>query len=110
VNTGIEYWYRDAANYKQFETVILPGEITPEEIGHIACCPDSGEYFIPAQVGLEELQRRMRSFPDPEADHVWHELDEDAPTTELDVHGLANQFTGQWDINAAMKRMGMPPP
>jgi hypothetical protein len=117
MNTRIEYLYRDAANYKQFASVVLSGEITAEEIAHIAGCLDSGEYFIPAQVGLEELQRRMPSFPDPDADHVWHELDvagitltEDPPTTDLDVHRFARMFTGQWEIDAAMKRLGLPPP
>lgn len=118
MNTRIEYFYGDAANYKQFASVILPGEITGEEIRHIAPCLDCGEYFIPAQVGLEELQRRTASFPDKDVDHVWHELDtttgitltDAAPTTDLDVHRFAGMFTRQWDIAAAMKRLGLPMP
>jgi hypothetical protein len=118
VNTRIEYLYRDASNYKQFVSVVLSGEITAEEIRHIADCLDSGEFFVPAQVGLEELQSRMPSFPDPDVDHVWHELDvqsgitltEDAPTIDLDVHRFAGMFTGQWDLAAGMKRLGLPPP
>lgn len=118
MNTRIEYLYRDASNYKQFASVVLRGEITANEIHHIASCLDSGEYFIPAQVGLEELQRGMPSFPDPDTDHVWHELDtktgisltEDEPTLDLDVHRCASMFTTRWDVEAAMKRLGMPPP
>jgi hypothetical protein len=59
----------------------------------------------------------MPSFPDRDSDHVWHELDvqsgisltADPPTAELDAHTFALMFTGQWDIEAAMKRLGLPP-
>jgi len=118
MNTRVEYLYRDSGNYKQFASVVLTGEITPEERARIAAALDSGEYFIPGQVGLEDLQPKMPFFPNRESDHVWHELDPNLgiavvdypPTMDLDVHEFASRFTGEWDILAAMKRLGLPPP
>jgi hypothetical protein len=117
VNTRVEYRYRDAANYKQFASVVLGGEITPEERQRIRAALDGGEYFIPSEVGLTDLQPRMPAFPDPEIDHVWHELDvadgitltDDPPTHELAIHEFAAGFTGRWDVAAAMRRLGLPP-
>jgi hypothetical protein len=111
----IEYLYRDAANYKQFASVVLVGAITSQELHTIAAALDSGLYFIPSQVGLPDLQSAMSGFPDPESDHVWHELDvqegisltTDPATETIDVHAVAGMFTGHWDIRAAMQRLGM---
>jgi hypothetical protein len=116
MNTRVEYVYRDADNYKQFASVVLMGEITPEERARIAAGLDGSECFIPSQVGLEDLQPRMPFFPNPDSDHVWHELDTSLgitlvdypPTEDLDVHVFASKFTGEWDIPAAMKRLGLP--
>jgi hypothetical protein len=116
MNTRIEYLYRDAGNYKQFGSVVLRGAITPQEIGTIKAGLESGEYFIPNQVGLPDLQPNMPGFPDRDADHVWHELDAqwgisltaDPPTSELDVHAFALMFAGRWDIVGAMKRLKLP--
>ncbi|MGA3028249.1 MAG: hypothetical protein ABSF98_26165 [Bryobacteraceae bacterium] len=115
MNTRIEYLYRDAGNFKQFASVVLEGEITTRDREAIAAALDSGEYFIPSQVGLGDLQA---PFPDPDLDHVWHELDvksgitltADAATCNMDVHRFASMFTGQWDVTVAMKRLGLPPP
>ena len=116
MNTRVEYLYRDADNYKQFASVVLSGEITPEERARIATALDNGEYFIPSQVGLEDLQTRMPFFPNPDSDHVWHELDANLgitlvdypPTGDAGIHEFASKFTGEWDIPAAMKRLGLP--
>lgn len=116
MNTRVEYLYRDADNYKQFAWVVLGGEITPEERAHITAALNDGEFFIPSQVGLEDLQPHMPLFPNPESDHVWHELDTDLgitlvdypPTQNLDVHEFTSKFTGEWNIPAAMKRLGLP--
>jgi hypothetical protein len=116
MNTRIEYLYRDADNYKQFGSVVLRGEITSQERERIKASLDSGEYFIPSQVGLPDLQPKMISFPDRDADHVWHELDVESdisfttepPTAHLDVHAFVTMFNGDWDVDAAMKRLNLP--
>lgn len=118
MNTRIKYLYRDAGNYKQFGSVVLSGAITPQEVQTIRTGLESGEYFIPSQVGLADLQPNMPSFPDRDSDHVWHELDPqsgisltgDPPTADLDVHVFAAMFTGPWNTEAAMKRLGLPFP
>ena len=115
MHTRIEYLYRDADNYKQFASVVLVGAITPAELDTIGAALDSGLYFIPSQIGLPDLQSAMPGFPDPESDHVWHELElaegisltNDPATEELDVHAVAGMFTGHWDIRAAMQRQGL---
>ncbi|MGA2186362.1 MAG: hypothetical protein ABSH47_25380 [Bryobacteraceae bacterium] len=118
MNTRIRYLYRDAGNYKQFASVVLGGAITLQEAETITAGLESGEYFIPSQVGLPDLQPNMPSFPDHDADHVWHELDvhsgisltADPATADLDIHAFAAMFTGRWDITEAMKRLGLPYP
>lgn len=67
VNTSFEYLYRDAANYKVFETVILCGALRIDEVTPFL---HEGEFFIPSQVGLCDLQPPVKT----EFDHVWHEV------------------------------------
>lgn len=54
LNTKIEYLYRDASNYKVFNSCIIHGEITKEMESEIKQHLDCGEYFIPSAVGLPE--------------------------------------------------------
>lgn len=96
MNTKIEYLYRDADNYKTWNEVIVPGEITEDQKKVIMKSLDSGEYFIPEQIGLP-IER-----PDDElteADHCFCELEEsgitltDEPCTELmSVNELTERF------------------
>lgn len=73
MNTSFEYLYRDAANYKIFETVVLCGALRIDEITPFL---HEGEFFIPSQVGLIDLQPSMKT----EFDHGWHEIVEVKPT------------------------------
>lgn len=113
-NTIIEYMYRDASNYKQYHSVVIEGELTWAEIEPYL---DKGEYFIPGQVGLPELQWRFPSFPS-EDDHVWHELHEEGitftdvqPVFRMSAHQLLENFkrAGQtgWLIKEAEERLGI---
>ena len=108
VNTELNYLYRDGSNYKQSETVVLAGTITRE---HLEPYLDEGWYFIPSQVGLEDLQARFPSLG--EDDHVWHELQEvtptDAePTTPMTAADLLARFrVVTWDEAAAMEQLGL---
>lgn len=53
-NTKIEYLYRDASNYKVWNTAIIQGRLTDEQIDEIMACLQDGEYFVPSKVGLDE--------------------------------------------------------
>ena len=118
MNTKINYMYRDGSNYKQLETVVFEGEITDNEKTQIKEALEEGQYFIPSQVGLEDLQERMgdrgAAFP-TEDDHVWHELNiedislgDDEPTETFDIHELVKEFKSiTWDIQKAMKENGL---
>lgn len=109
MNTKFEYMYRDASNYKQFESVVFPGEITDKERDIIQNSLEDGENFIPFQVGLDDLQPRMVSYPSAD-DHVWHEIEsitlvEDKPTQSIDIHMFVEKFKGiEWDVVEAAKR------
>ena len=102
MNTRINYLYRDADNYKMPQCCILSGGLTYEKEKEILNCLESGEYFIPRQVGLPE--KRFDRY-DPAVDHCWFEWDgfclTEAPSTiALSVEELLNNFRaakGNWD-------------
>jgi hypothetical protein len=113
MNTKISYRYRDAANYKESNTVILSGELAESEKKEILKRLDGGEYFIPSQVGLEDIQPQMEGFPSQD-DHVFHELEsventDDPPDTDMSAKTLLESFRGveRWDISAAMEKLGL---
>lgn len=117
MNTKIGYMYRDGSNYKQYNEVIIAGTLTQQEKNDIVKALDEGQYFIPSQVGLCDLQERMIAFPNDD-DHVWHELNiKDITETENEptinhcfdhVRELAAQFKKvKWNIEEAMKENGL---
>lgn len=68
--TGINYLYRDASNYKNFNHAFIRGHISDTQIREImGCLPDS-ESFIPSDVGLPEC--RFDSWT--EDDVPWFEI------------------------------------
>ena len=94
-NTKFQYLYRDADNYKQWNEVILAGEITDEQTETIVDACD-GEYFIPEQVGLP-IERPDDNIT--EADHCFCELyhtyinlTDDEPTVDITVDELVKRF------------------
>lgn len=112
MNTRITYLYRDGSNYKQSESVVIQGELTFAEVEPYL---DEGEYFIPGQVGLEDLQHRFGGKLTMD-DHPWHELKED--DFELTDDPLTGSITTQellerfravtWDETAAGNALGIP--
>jgi hypothetical protein len=101
-----EYRYRDAANYKQHEDILLVGDVNPSDVEVIERAVGENGWFIPEQVGLPSLQRRFASFG--AVDHVWHEfvvlraaVDEDHAllTPNGDKDGLITTFRSirQWE-------------
>ena len=117
--TELHYMYRDASNYKEGKYVYFEGAATQEQRTAIGQKLESGLYFIPADIELEELQPRMTSFPS-EDDHVWHEfvdltLVEALPCDAIvvgPIDQLAQAFdrisgpTG-WDVEGAVIRLGV---
>lgn len=115
MNTKITYSYRDASNYKTFRTVVVQGVIEWKQIKKYLDC---GEYFIPYDVSLPELQSELRAFPN-EDDHVWHELHMAGlewtlavePTEEFHAEELLKKFKYAhkhgWKEKAAEKRLGV---
>lgn len=115
-NTKLNYLYRDAANYKTWNAVVFQGEITEEQIETIMSCLDSGEYFIPEQVGLPADRGGEL---DMEYDHCWFELDsssfdttEAPPTIDMTIEELVSAFQkakNKWDdINYPKELYGEP--
>jgi len=114
MNTHFTYMYRDGSNWKECHTVILKGELKFTDIEPYLF---EGENFIPGDVGLPELQARMRVFPN-EDDHVWHETRPDFlewnsdPPGKLTVKELIARFKRAhakgWQEDAAVTRLGIP--
>jgi len=113
MNTSLSYMYRDASNYKASLDVVLEGTLTDQQKDAIKAKLEDGENFIPSQVGLEDLQPRLTSFPS-EDDHVWHELvgieeTEEEPTETMDAEEFHKNITAvaEWDIETAMNDLGL---
>lgn len=118
MNTRLSYLYRDASNYKQAASVVLAGPTGAADRALIASRLDQGEWFIPSEVGLRDLQRDFQSGNKLYADdHVWHELDvtigiaatADAPTVAMSWGELVARFAAvtEWDVQAAAQRVGL---
>src|SRR5271157_5760816 len=112
MNTKITYQYRDGSNWKQFKEVILFGEISTTGRAKLYKHCDEGEWFIPSQVGLEDLQHLMTGFPGGD-DHVWHELigfefTEEPPTEVMTSKEFVTRFLKtKWDVVNASKQLGI---
>lgn len=52
MNTVIDYLYRDASNYKIWQSCIINGELTEDQKSDIVESLIDQEYFIPEMVGL----------------------------------------------------------
>ena len=114
MNTVFSYMYRDASNYKEFEEVVFAGTLTAEEKEALKnLIEDNGDGFIPHQIGLENLQHSMVSFPS-EDDHIWHEFDsvEDTdrePTDRRTIQEFINSLVSvEWDEMDACELLGLP--
>ena len=69
-NTRIEYLYRDECNYKTNNEVVVAGTITEEQIKAILECCESGELFIPEQIGWD----LRRDWEVSQYDHCYAEI------------------------------------
>ena len=99
MNTALELIYRDAGNYKSYQTEIVSGVISPIEWQSIITTLDMGENFVAEQVGL--TQPEASSVLDPELDHGFTSLmgveddpqyTDDGPTVSLTARELVTRF------------------
>lgn len=75
-NTEVSYMYRDADNYKVSRRVVLGGTITVAKAMEIVRALDEGQYFVPSEIGLEDIQGGFLAGADwnEQVDHPFHEL------------------------------------
>lgn len=81
LNTKITYQYRDADNYKKWASVVIHGAI---QLSAISKFLFEKEFFIPSEIGLEDLQK----LPFKSCDHVWHELLSVSKVNEKPTHNI----------------------
>jgi hypothetical protein len=80
--TAIEVLYRDAGNYKTWQTYVLEGEVTLERFAPYL---EVDNLFIGQDVGIENLMLRERELPLGSDDHPWLELNEVRPGTPAEA-------------------------
>lgn len=110
MNTIFAYLYRDSSNYKQFHHENIKGELKLEQIKPYLY---EGSFFIPSQLGMEDLE--FDEYDDEE-DHVWHEIDEltlteKEPTLRLTAEETVKAFkdlhaTG-WNLSKVLEQRGL---
>jgi len=86
--TTFEYMYRDAANYKAWDGVILAGILTQKDEKLIRQHFDEGEFFIAEQIGVPSLCMRLWQYSNGQPnddDHAWHTAYNFRPTTNDDI-------------------------
>ncbi len=109
MNTLITYQYRDAANYKEFDTVIIRGQLSLNDIEEYLF---DKEFFIPSEIGLKDLQPENLN----QDDHIWHEILEIShtkkqPTVDITAEKVISNFRKasleEWNILEASRRIGL---
>ncbi len=84
--TRVAYRYVDGGNCKRFGQMVFRGRIRPEQLKFIQSRLDDGLYFVPAQVGFENLAFCFTDFGGE--DHGWHTLELGEPDSwTLDAQG-----------------------
>lgn len=73
--TELVYGYRDGANYQAWTSLVCRGVDDGEMEARIRAACESGERFVAAQVGLEEVFLFDEEGGEVSAaDHGWHEF------------------------------------
>ncbi len=109
MNTSFTYQYRDASNYKEFDTVIISGLLSLMDIEEYLY---EKEFFIPSEIGLKDLQPEILN----QDDHIWHEILEishtkNQPTVDITAQDIISNFRkaflAEWNILEASRRIGL---
>lgn len=97
-NTLLGYGYRDASNNKCFKEVVLGGRISAEQVHRIATNLEGGEFFIPGQVGLADLQGEFVAGAgwDEDDDHPFHTITDIAYTNAAAGDVTVDQMMATW--------------
>jgi hypothetical protein len=83
--TRVRYAYADGANCKRASQMMFRGRLKPEQLRLLASRLDEGLFFLPAQVGFENLQLAFTLEGD---DHGWHRIElDDEQDWKLDDEG-----------------------
>lgn len=95
-NTKIDYLYRDKYNYKSYQTVVLNGLLTNDQITEILQSLPDHAYFIPEY--LDFPSDRNWGF-DPQVDDAFWEMDKNSfsettakPTIECTPDDIVKRF------------------
>ncbi|MBS1259565.1 MAG: hypothetical protein MAG551_02638 [Candidatus Scalindua arabica] len=108
-NTQFIYQYRDAANYKVFDIVIIRGVFSLFDIEEYLYEKD---FFVPSEIGLKDLQPKKLTHDD----HIWHAIFEisytkEKPTVNISAEEIVlnfnRAFSEEWNILEASKRLGL---
>jgi hypothetical protein len=110
MNTLITYQYKDAANYKEFNTVVISGLLSLKDIDEYLY---DKEFFIPSEIGLKDLQPKNLCSDY----HIWHEIldvshtNEEATVVNITAEKVISNFRRasleEWNILEASKRLGL---
>src|SRR6185437_9204105 len=79
-NTRIEYLYRDANNFKQYEVIVVAGVLDEYEQCELRNSL-TGDRFVPEQVGMQPLRAGLLATG-PGDDRAWHEIESISTTEE----------------------------
>jgi hypothetical protein len=84
MNSAVDYCYRDAANWKQYGTVVFAGAPTDDLTARLKHALHDDLWFIADQLRVPEVFFDGTS----DDDHCWHEFVEISPTEEAptDIH------------------------
>ncbi len=90
MNTRLDYMYRDAGNYKYYNSIVLCGRLS---LANLREYLHEHEFFIPCVVGLDDLH----PIPTTADDHIWHEFVEigntdNPPTIDISSKTLLFRF------------------
>ncbi len=107
MNTRMEYLYRDAANYKSLNRVIVVGTITEDQKKEIYETLENGTFFIPEQIGLDlyrgwDVTEDDHPYCELDVDHDFYETEDPADDEMFTVKDLVAAFastSGKWDAD-----------
>lgn len=98
--TMFDYSYCDAGNFKSYGSVLLIGDLMPDDCAEIEAKMESSEFFIAEQIGVKPLYEVLYKFSNGMTgqDHVWHcfqgfrKSDASDNTVGMEIWGTVSEF------------------
>lgn len=121
-----EYLYRDASNYKAWGSILLIGEITPDQVQSLKNTLHEQQFFIAEQIGLPPMYETLWRYSKGPTidDHPFHEFFEFRAATTLEIssiqpwgttinllhafHNAENTWNPQLSPHWNLERLGAP--